>query len=164
MILRYMKIWIRLLIFSQLLYAQDLSKEKYGMEKDSLIKAIPGLDSVLYSIAGLDGNEIKNKMTKDSIIVAVKKNAKKNEDVLQTDENLFVLFEKDEITREALLLVYAEWFIAKNATVLVMERIRKKKFWKIKVMLSYIDGSSVVDEVTFLCMEKHKLRLCSEKE
>ena len=144
MILRYMKICISLFFFSQFLYAQDLSKEKYEMEKDSLVKAIPGLDSVLYSIAGMNGDETKNKVMKDSVIADIKKNAKKNGNVLQTDENLFAWFEKDQITREALLHVYAEWFIAKNATMLVMERKKLKNYWKIKVMSSYVEKSSFI--------------------
>ena len=165
MILKSMKIWINVIFLPFVLFAQDTNIfEKKRGENDSIFKSIPHLDSVLYSIAGLNTNEFRKNIMRDSLIVSIKKNVEKHENELETWMDLFELFKKDETTRNALMYIYAEMFLQNNTTMLVMGVKNVGKYWIIRVLLSHYENNSIVDDYTYLCMEKHKMWFCSGNE
>lgn len=80
MIQKHMKILTSLLFIPQILPAQNL-----------ITKEIPGLDSVLRSVAGLDANALKRNAVVDSLVVDIKKMSKKKGNILTTKKIFFIV-------------------------------------------------------------------------
>lgn len=150
MIQKHMKILTSLLFIPQILPAQNL-----------ITKEIPGLDSVLRSVAGLDANALKRNAVVDSLVVDIKKDVEKKGNILTTTKNFFSLFEKNQETQDALMHVFVEYMIGKKATMTVIGK-QKNSPWKIKAILSYFEDGSIVDSYVYLCMDERKMGFCSD--
>ena len=122
--------------------------------------------SVFFNIASIDTLKDYNKI--DSLKMYLKENvAFEKKGILRFNkENVKKIITKDENHREALFMIFEDFFFNKpSATLLPGKLLKKEKCWVVKALSSYFDydEKAIVDGFLNICFTENKAWICDEQ-
>jgi hypothetical protein len=139
----------------------------FAQENDDLNDSIfsQKIKSVLFSIANIDTLKDYNQI--DSLQRYLRNNVyfEKKEILHFKKENIKKNISKDENHRDALFMVFKEFFFNKpSATLLPGKLLKKENYWIVKALSSYFDDEekAIVDGFLNICFTENRAWICGE--